>query len=56
MSGYKRSSAFGHQNYLLYALTCQWIWGGGEGGGGGCIVKIAPGGDQNNDVQVSSIN
>ena len=29
MQSYNRSSAFGQQNYLLYALTCQWIWGGG---------------------------
>ena len=54
MSGYKRSSAFGHQNYLLYALTCQWIWGGR--GGGGCIVKIAPGGDQTMSKYQASIN
>ena len=39
MSGYKRSSAFGHQNYLLYALTCQWIWGGG-GGVGAALWKL----------------
>lgn len=29
---------------------------GGGGGVGVSIVKIAPGGDQDNDVQVSSIN
>lgn len=51
MQSYNRSSAFGQQNYLLYALTSQWIWGGG-----GCIVKIAPGGDQMMSKYQASIN
>ena len=55
MQSYNRSSAFGQQTYLLYALTCQWIWWGG-GGWGNCIVKIAPGRDQMMSNYQASIN